>query len=511
MKQFKRIISLVIALTMLVSMFSVAMVSTSAAVQTYVLGDVDMNGSVEIMDATRVQRHTAAKAGYVLEKGTIEFAAADVNVDGGVTIFDATLIQRYIAKMNTVGIGETFTFGEPDNPDDPSSEDVSSEDVSSEDVSSEDVSSEDESSDDASSEDASSEDESSEDASSEDESSEDTSSDEPAEVTEGYYLVGKLNGESLWSADTLTADRKLKANPAVDGEYYLDWTFYGGDELKVAHFDGTSLDIWYKDQADNYKIGADSDKVGNCTLYFNPDGNSEWSYTYFTVQPKGDPVDPSSEDESSEDASSEDESSEDVSSEDTSSEEPGEVTEGYYLVGELNGESLWSADTLTADRKLKANPGAEGEYMLDWTFYGGDELKVVYFDGTGIKTWYKDQADNYKIGADSDKVGNCTLYFNPDGNSDWSYTYFTVQPKGDPIDPSSEDESSENESSEDVSSEDESSDNPDVAVAGYYLVGTLNGKNCWFVDATSADRMLKANPGAEGEYMLDWTFYGGDE
>ncbi|MBQ8860724.1 MAG: starch-binding protein, partial [Ruminococcus sp.] len=293
----------------------------------------------------------------------------------------------------------------------------------------------------------------------------------------------------------------------------LDWTFYGGDEIKVVYFDGTEIKTWYKDQADNYKIGADSDKVGECTVYFNPDGNSDWSYTYFTVQPKADPVDPSSEDESSEDASSEDESSEDassedessedassedessedessedassedessedassedessedessedessedVSSEDESSEEPEKVEAGYYLVGTLNGKNCWFVDATSADRMLTANPGAEGEYMLDWTFYGGDEIKVVYFDGTEIKTWYKDQADNYKIGADSDKVGEGTLYFNPDGNSDWSYTYFTVQPKADPVDPSSEDESSEDASSEDESSEDASSE-----------------------------------------------------
>ena len=56
----------------------------------------------------------------------------------------------------------------------------------------------------------------------------------------GYYLVGTLNGESLWSEAPFTADRKLKG-PDADGFYTLDWTFYMDDELKVAHYDGTEV------------------------------------------------------------------------------------------------------------------------------------------------------------------------------------------------------------------------------------------------------------------------------
>ena len=67
------------------------------------------------------------------------------------------------------------------------------------------------------------------------------------EVTEGYYLVGSLNGKKLWDAGTLTADRKLYANPGVSGEYFLPWTFYGGDELKIVHFNGSSIDQWFND------------------------------------------------------------------------------------------------------------------------------------------------------------------------------------------------------------------------------------------------------------------------
>lgn len=119
MKQFKRIISLVIAMTMLVSMFSVGMVSASAETQSYVLGDANSDARVTILDATVIQRFVAGLPGYEFEEGTIEYAAADVNKDGKVSIFDATLIQQYVASYASAmvyGIGETFTFGEVEDP-----------------------------------------------------------------------------------------------------------------------------------------------------------------------------------------------------------------------------------------------------------------------------------------------------------------------------------------------------------------------------------------------------------
>ena len=249
-----------------------------------------------------------------------------------------------------------------------------------------------------------------------------------------------LNGVDCWSVDALTTDRLLKANPATAGEYMLDWTFVGGDELKVAHFDGEKFDKWFNDGGDNYKIGATSNKVGPGTIYFRPEGNADWSYNFFTVQPRTvDPTDkptdaPSSEEESSEAPSSEEPSSEEPSSEEPSSEEPTEKptekpTEpagpvaGYYLVGTLNGKNLWGADTLTADRLL-TNPDSNGNYNLKWYFYLGDSIKVAYFDGKSITKWYG-SGDNYNIGSSS-KTGNRTLTFNPNGGVG-SYNYLTVK------------------------------------------------------------------------------------
>ena len=102
------------------------------------------------------------------------------------------------------------------------------------------------------------------------------------------------------------------------------------------------------------------------------------------------------------------------------------LTAGYYVVGTLNGVDCWGVDDLTEDRKLTSNPHNAGEYMLDYTFVKGDELKIVHYDGKGYTDWYNNGGDNYSIGES--KAGKCTVYFRPEGNSNWSYFYFTVLP-----------------------------------------------------------------------------------
>ncbi len=207
----------------------------------------------------------------------------------------------------------------------------------------------------------------------------------------GYYLVGTLNGQDCWGASTLTEDRLLKANPNNAGEYMLNYNFVTGDSVKVVKFDGTDITDWYG-SGDNYDIG--SSKSGECTLYFRPEGNSSWSYNYFTIIP-------------------------------TSS-----LSAGYYLIGTLGGVDKWGKEDLSVNRLFKENPNNSGEYMLDYTFTAGDEIKVVYFDGNDYTRWYNSSGDNYSIG--SSKAGECTVYFRPEGNSSWSYYYFTAIKKQTP-------------------------------------------------------------------------------
>lgn len=70
-----------------------------------ILGDVDGDGVVSVMDATRIQRYLAylcSLDGGVYRKASNEderYQYCDVDGDGRISIFDALRIQRYIAKM----------------------------------------------------------------------------------------------------------------------------------------------------------------------------------------------------------------------------------------------------------------------------------------------------------------------------------------------------------------------------------------------------------------------------
>ncbi|MBQ2687474.1 MAG: starch-binding protein [Clostridia bacterium] len=61
-------------------------------------GDADLNGKVNVKDATAVQKYTAK----MLELEGIAFTQADVTGDGKVNIKDATSIQKYVAKIIAV-------------------------------------------------------------------------------------------------------------------------------------------------------------------------------------------------------------------------------------------------------------------------------------------------------------------------------------------------------------------------------------------------------------------------
>ncbi len=59
------------------------------------LGDVNMDGVVSIMDATYIQLHISRISTF----DTLQLTVADVSKDGYVSIFDATMIQLYLAMI----------------------------------------------------------------------------------------------------------------------------------------------------------------------------------------------------------------------------------------------------------------------------------------------------------------------------------------------------------------------------------------------------------------------------
>ncbi len=60
----------------------------------YILGDVDGDGKVTIIDATAIQRHLASIPTFAYHE-----EAADTDEDGDITIIDATAIQRWLANL----------------------------------------------------------------------------------------------------------------------------------------------------------------------------------------------------------------------------------------------------------------------------------------------------------------------------------------------------------------------------------------------------------------------------
>lgn len=61
----------------------------------YLMGDADLNGKVNVKDATIIQKHAAHLLSLI---GDAE-VTADVNADAKLNVKDATVIQKYLAKM----------------------------------------------------------------------------------------------------------------------------------------------------------------------------------------------------------------------------------------------------------------------------------------------------------------------------------------------------------------------------------------------------------------------------
>jgi hypothetical protein len=60
-----------------------------------ILGDVDGDSNITIMDATAIQRHVAKNLTLTDE----QLALGDTDKDGKISVMDATAIQRYVAKL----------------------------------------------------------------------------------------------------------------------------------------------------------------------------------------------------------------------------------------------------------------------------------------------------------------------------------------------------------------------------------------------------------------------------
>lgn len=92
-KKKMKFLSLFLTITILMSSFSASLFSVSAADILY--GDADKNGSVDVSDATTVQKYIVSLIG----EEDIDLTAAEVTGDDDVNVKDATCIQKYAAEQ----------------------------------------------------------------------------------------------------------------------------------------------------------------------------------------------------------------------------------------------------------------------------------------------------------------------------------------------------------------------------------------------------------------------------
>ncbi len=69
--------------------------SSTAPAEEYKFGDTDLNGTVNVKDATTVQKHSAS----LLTLEGVALTQADVTADGAVNVRDATAIQKFVAGL----------------------------------------------------------------------------------------------------------------------------------------------------------------------------------------------------------------------------------------------------------------------------------------------------------------------------------------------------------------------------------------------------------------------------
>lgn len=100
-------LSMLIAVILCLSVFA-----AGAKTITYICGDADRTGDVDVNDISAIQR-------YMAKYPTSSFLkkAADVNNDDDISVTDVTLLQRYLSGYNIFSnIGQTLSYDEYELP-----------------------------------------------------------------------------------------------------------------------------------------------------------------------------------------------------------------------------------------------------------------------------------------------------------------------------------------------------------------------------------------------------------
>ena len=190
-------------------------------------------------------------------------------------------------------------------------------------------------------------------------------------------------------------------------------------QLVKADVDTSAEFVIFNDGTSEYKGAFDAEK----NAYYW-DGTKLVAYEYTVVEPT------TAEPTTAEPTTVEPTTAEPTTVEPTTAEpttQPAPVlADGFYLAG-VDGH--WTVDTISADLKFNANPGKEGEYVLNTTLKAGDGIKVVKVESNAIKAYYPDPGDNYTVTAED--AGAVTIYFSETYSVQWEkfggYFYITPQ------------------------------------------------------------------------------------
>lgn len=91
----KKLVSVLLCMVVMLSMCAVSTYATTAPAG--YIGDINLDGKVDINDATYIMRYVAKREDVDIEQKYL----GDVTNDGKITILDATNIQLYVAKKKT--------------------------------------------------------------------------------------------------------------------------------------------------------------------------------------------------------------------------------------------------------------------------------------------------------------------------------------------------------------------------------------------------------------------------
>ena len=105
------------------------------------------------------------------------------------------------------------------------------------------------------------------------------------DLADGFYLIGRINGEEAWNIYGLVPNSHFAPNPGTP-EFMLDTTLAIGDEIQVVNVLNKAITAWFPGgNGNNFVI--DAWHAGQKTIYFRPDkaGGDDWHHGCIYIAP----------------------------------------------------------------------------------------------------------------------------------------------------------------------------------------------------------------------------------